>query len=131
MIMAAPWNREAPLLLVLSHCNKTWHRSGRNMPWWICTSLSCSSICTALSSLHLGTYCPKRCSKTPRISRRTKQRVKLPNFCRTHKHPECRSHSLPDVLCVSCSNKAAAASSQTPGKQHSPKKSSHLETHFH
>lgn len=61
--------------------------------------------------------------ENPHISRRrTKQRVKLLDFCRTHKHPECRSHSLPDVLCLSCSNKAAATSGQTPGKQHSPQK---------
>lgn len=64
---------------------------------------------------------PKMMLETPHISR-TKQWGKLPNFCRTHKHPECRSHSLPDVLCLSCSDKAAATSGHTPGKQTSPQK---------
>lgn len=128
--MAGPWNKEAHLSLILSHANKTWHRTAENVPGEICTLISCSPISPALSSLHLGTYCPKGCSKTPRISK-MKWGMKLLDFCRTCKHPECRSRSLPDVLCVSRSNKAAATSSQTPGKQHSPQKSSNLETHFH
>lgn len=70
-------------------------------------------------------------AQRPLASAEEQNRERNHRFCRTHKHPECRSHSLPDVLCVSCSNKAAATSSQTPGKQHSPQKSSDLETHFH
>lgn len=73
---------------------------------------------------------PKMMPETPYISRRTKQWGKLPNFCGTHKHPECRSHSLPDVLCLSCSNKAAATSGQTPGKQSSPPKRAAIWKHI-
>lgn len=131
--MADSWNRGTQLSLILSHSNKTWHRTGKNMP--VFSQDVCSFIlffyepCTVF--LAPRDLSPNMVLKDPYCSRRTKQGVKLPNFCRTHKHPECRSRSLPDVLCVSCSNKAAATSSPTPGKQHSPQKSSHLETHFH
>ena len=130
--MADPWDTGAHLSLILSHANKTWHKTGENMPQWICTFICFSSVSPVLSFFLVpGDVSPKVALKDPHSSRRTRQGVKLPGFCRTHKHPECRSHSLPDVLRMSCSNKAAATSSQTTGKHHSPQKSSHLETHFH
>lgn len=66
MITADPWDTGAHLSLILSHANKPWHRTGKNMPQWICTFISFSSISPVLSSLHLGMYCPKWCLKTPR-----------------------------------------------------------------
>lgn len=63
--MADPWDTGAHLSLILSHANKTWHKTGENMPQWICTFICFSSVSPVLSSWYLGMYCPKWCLKTP------------------------------------------------------------------
>lgn len=132
MIIVAPQNRGACLSLIyfiLFEQILAW--TGRNVPKWIYTFLSCSSVGVMLSSEDPGTYYPKWCSR-PLIS--TEEQNSEGNYpisaelinTRNVGHTHC-------LMCCACHvpTKQLPRVAKLPESRAAPKKSSHLETHFH